>query len=310
MLVGITRDGNWYLYHGDTEGLRKDQWFRKELVTPAVLSCNPKDGGFLLFQEGKVKKLPVDGVFPVLHGKWGEDGTVQGLIKLSGIPLIGCGVLASALAMDKHRAHLLAKEAGISVPRGIVLKDREDSGKWEQAVKTLKLPFYVKPVKEGSSFGITRAETYEDCILGIRKAFSFDDQVLVEEEVPGFEVGCGVMGKETLFAGCVDEIQLEGGFFDYEEKYRLITSQIHMPARISPEMTLRVQNTAKKIYALFGMEGFARIDFFCTPQGELVFNEANTIPGFTAHSRFPNMMKGAGISFGEMLNQIIKEALP
>ena len=307
--IGITKEGNWYFYKGAPENIEGERWFTLENCVPAVLSCNPKDSGFLIFPEGKTERLPVDGVFPVLHGKWGEDGTVQGLIALSGLPVIGCGVLASVLCMDKHRSHILAKEAGIAVPKGVVLKTYMDREEWRKRIRTLSLPLYVKPVREGSSFGISRVEHYDACIPAIEKAFLLDEEVIVEEEVAGFEVGCAVMGKNFLFTGEVDEIELSHGFFDFTEKYQLITSQIHMPARISSEMTYKVKETAKRLYRILGLSGFARVDLFCTPEGGLVFNEVNTIPGFTSHSRFPNMMKGAGLSFGDMLDHIIQEAL-
>ena len=143
----------------------------------------------------------------------------------------------------------------------------------------------------------------------IRLAFRFDDQVILEQSISGFEVGCAVMGNDELVVGELDEVELSGGFFNYDEKYTLKTSALHVPARITPELTQKIKQTAKTIYRVLGCSGFARVDVFLTPDGTIVFNEVNTIPGFTAHSRFPNMMKAAGVSFEQVLARAIALAL-
>ena len=164
---------------------------------------------------------------------------------------------------------------------------------------------FVKPVRAGSSFGVSRVTAPEELEAALRLAFAQDSQIIVEEAVDGFEVGCAVLGREELTVGRVDEIELSGGFFDYTEKYTLKTSRIHMPARIDAQTERRVQQAAKRIFRVLGCEGFARVDLFLTPTGELFFNEVNTIPGFTSHSRYPNMMKGIGLSFPQMLEKLL-----
>jgi len=171
------------------------------------------------------------------------------------------------------------------------------------------LPLFVKPVKAGSSFGIAKIKESSLLPDAVRAALEYDDAVIIEECIDGFETGCAVVGNDELTTGRVDEIELTGDFFDYEEKYTLKTSKIHMPARIDADTETRLREAAKTIYRVLGCRGYARVDIFLTKQREIVFNEANTIPGFTAHSRFPNMMKAVGIGFPEIVDMLIELSL-
>lgn len=208
--------------------------------------------------------------------------------------------------MDKDRAHQLAALAGIRVPRSHVFHSSDDFSRITQAAEELGYPVFVKPVRAGSSFGITKVSGPEELPAAMEEAFRHDSAVILEETIPGFEVGCAVMGNEELTVGLVDEIALSEGFFNYEEKYTLKTSAIHCPARIPPEKAAEIQAAAKTIYRALDCRVFARVDLFLTPDGEIVFNEVNTIPGFTAHSRYPSMMQGIGISFGELVTRLIE----
>lgn len=306
--VGITREGNWFFFRGDAQKIRKDAWHNPQDCVPALLPPGKENHKLLLIEEEGIGEIPVDVAFPVLHGRNGEDGTVQGLIALSGIPLAGCGVLASALCMDKDRAHKLAGLSGVRVPKAFVIRRGEEDAAYDFARQT-GYPIYVKPVKAGSSYGVTRAAGEEELSGAIKLAFGYDDQVILEENIEGFEVGCAVLGRRDLVVGEVDEIELAGGFFDFTEKYTLKTSAIHVPARVSAETARKIKETARTIYRALGCEGFARVDLFLTPEGEIVFNEVNTIPGFTAHSRYPGMMKAAGYSFERLLDTIIRQAM-
>lgn len=299
--VGITRQGDWYRYCGKLENIPADIWWQvpRHLVRVAVSNSRSVRGLIELRNTG-VSVAPVDLAFPVLHGKNGEDGTVQGLFDLAGIPVIGCGTLASALCMDKDRAHKLVQAVGVTVPKSVSLHWGDDID-----VSGLKYPLFVKPVHSGSSFGITKVYQQDDLKAAVALAFQHDDTVIIEENVEGFEVGCAIMGIDELTVGRVDEIELSQGFFDFTEKYTLKTSKIHMPARINASTEKRIQETAKLIYRTLGCSGFSRVDMFLRPDGEIVFNEVNTIPGFTSHSRYPNMMKGIGLSFPEMLDKLI-----
>lgn len=304
--IGITRNGEWYRYAGKRENIRSNTWFadRKNLF-PVVVSPNPSVKGFVEFSEDGCHVIKVDMVFPILHGKNGEDGTVQGLFELAGIPVIGCNTLSSAICMDKDRAHKLVSLTGISVPKSVTFRHSGKEAALKEIEDRLAYPLFVKPVRAGSSFGITRIREKAELGAAIEHAFAYDAEVIVEEEIEGFEVGCAVLGNEELIVGRVDEIELSGGFFDNVEKYTLKTSKIHMPARIGSETEKRIRDTAETIYRALGCSGFARVDMFCTPSGEIVFNEVNTIPGFTSHSRYPNMMKGIGLSFPEMLDRLL-----
>ncbi len=295
LMVGITREGKWLYYTGALEAIVEDQWQRD-----ACVPCT------LLLDRGVGQPA----------------GTVQGLLELTGVPVIGCGTFASAVCMDKDRAHQLAERAGVRVPRSALFRAGADMDSIQAAAKALGLPIFVKPVRSGSSFGITCVKEWEQLPGAVEAAFQNDREVLLEEAIQGFEVGCAVLGTETLTVGQVDEIELSQGFFDYEEKYTLKTSaihcparilpeQAHCPARILPEQAQAVQEAARKIYQALDCKGFARVDFFLTPQGEIVFNEVNTIPGFTDHSRYPNMMKGIGLEFPELIRRIIEtEVVP
>ncbi|MBP1755488.1 MAG: ddl2 [Firmicutes bacterium] len=307
VLIGITRDGNWYRYYGSTDCILDDTWHeRTEECIPVMVSLNRNDHGIIEIFKNYIKRTRLDAIFPVLHGKNGEDGTVQGLFELADIPVIGCGTLCSALCMDKNRAHKLVAQTGIRIPKSVVLTGPVEGKQLLQLVSQLQYPLFVKPVKAGSSFGITKVNHKRSLSIAVKLAFEHDNEVIIEENIEGFEVGCAVLGNQELTLGEVDEIELSAGFFDYTEKYTLKSSKIHIPARVSEEMAGRIKETAALIYRTLGCRGFARVDLFLTPEGEIVFNEVNTIPGFTSHSRYPNMMKGIGLSFDTILDRLIE----
>lgn len=332
--VGITEKGKWYYYTGSVEKILNNTWMNEQDCTPAVLSPNRGENCLLLLKESGVERISVDAALPVLHGRNGEDGTLQGLIELAGIPLAGCGALSSALCMDKDRAHRIVSLSGIRVPKALVLNasvsksvasplgnSSESAAVTKEQLSAARnfadktgYPLYVKPVKAGSSYGVTKVNCSDELAPALSLALQYDNQVLLEENIEGFEVGCAVLGSPMnasteLITGEVDEIELSGGFFDFTEKYTLKTSAIHVPARISPEKSAELKEAAKRIYRALGCSGFARVDMFLTPAGEIVFNEVNTIPGFTEHSRYPGMMRAAGYSFQEVLTKIIEQAV-
>lgn len=316
--VGITREGRWLRFCGSAEDIASGAWERGA-CTPVTLSPDPADHGLLVWAQSGMRRERLDAAFPVLHGKNGEDGTVQGILELAGIPCIGCGVLASAVCMDKDIAHRLAQAAGADVPPCVVLDAGEmealsEAGAIQEALaartQSLRYPLFVKPARAGSSFGITRVETPEKLSEAVSAALLHDDKILIEQGVPGFEVGCAILGAggtgAGLMAGEVDEIELAHGFFDYTEKYTLETARIHMPARLPLAERERIRAAAKTVYRALGCTGFARVDLFYTPEGGIVFNEVNTIPGFTEHSRFPGMMRGAGLAFDALVERLIE----
>lgn len=310
VLLGITRDGRWLHYDGPVDAIPADTWHRDAAhCTPALISPDRETHGLLLLAAAGPSVIRLDAAFPVLHGKNGEDGTVQGLLELAGIPVVGCGTLSSAVCMDKDVAHRLATSAGLAVPPSALFQAWEDPAMLPDLTAGLKLPLFVKPARAGSSFGITRVTDRAELPQAVAAALEHDDKVVIEEGIPGFEVGCAVLGTETLTVGRVDEIELADGFFDYTEKYQLLTAKIHMPARISPEDEDRVQRAAVAAYRALGCTGCARVDFFFTPEGAIVFNEVNTIPGFTSHSRYPAMMAGVGLDFSALVNRLVEQAV-
>ncbi len=304
--VGITREGEWYHYTGGLEQIRDNSWGEeKENLHSVAVSQSRPAPGFLVFDGDGCRRIPVDLVLPVLHGRNGEDGTLQGLFELAGIPVAGCGTLSSALCMDKDRAHKLVGLAGIAVPKAVAFRQADQEAACRKVKESLSCPLFVKPLRAGSSLGITRITKMQELFSAVEFAFTYDTEVIVEEEVDGSEVGCAILGDEVLTVGRVDEVALSGSFFDYTEKYTLQSSRIYMPARVERKTEERIQETAMAIYRTLGCSGFARVDMFYTSSGEIVFNEVNTIPGFTSHSRYPNMMKGIGLSFTEVLDKLL-----
>ena len=308
VLIGITREGNWYLYRGEVEKIPEDTWQSDPGCRQVVMSPDRELHGLWVWEQEGVKALSLDAAFPVLHGKNGEDGTVQGVLELAGVPVVGCTILASALCMDKDMAHVVAAAAGVRVPASGLI-NRWEKVKAKEVADRLGYPVFVKPLRAGSSFGITKVLSEKQLMDAVEAAFAHDSCVIMEEMIRGFEVGCAVMGQEQLTMGAVDEIELSQGFFDFEEKYTLKTSDIHVPARISREKAEEIRQTAAVIYRALRCSGFARVDMFLTPEGNIYFNEVNTIPGFTAHSRYPSMMKEIGMSFEEIVNSLIEAAL-
>lgn len=305
--IGITSNGDSYLYNGPTEFIEEDKWFKGEYLTKISFSSNKSDHGLINMETNEIIKIDI--AFPVLHGKNGEDGTIQGLLELAGIPCVGCDLLSSALCMEKSLAHDLVGMHGILVPKYHSFYGKTSFAKIKEEIKDLGYPVFVKPIKAGSSYGITRVTEESELEAAVDLAFSHDDSITIESEIDGFEVGCAIMGNTDLIAGVPDEIELSSGFFNFEEKYTLKTSAIHLPARIPASEQERVVETAKAIYRILHCKGMARVDMFYTKDKKIVFNEVNTIPGFTSHSRFPSMLKEVGIDFPEVIDKVISLGL-
>ena len=303
ILIGITKEGDWFKFEGDLENIKNDSWLQKGKCTKVVISSSKSDKGIIEIDNNNTNLIKLDAIFPILHGKNGEDGTVQGLIELSGIPLIGCNLLSSSLCMDKYLSHKLVQSYGIKVANSILINNKTKDIYKE--IKKLNFPLFVKPVRAGSSFGITKIESETEIEQAIKEALKYDTEIIIEENIDGIEIGCAILGNDDLIVGELDEIELSNGFFNYTEKYTLKTSQIHVPARIDKEIAQKAKETAKQIYKILKCKDFARVDMFLTPNNEIYFNEINTIPGFTSHSRYPNMMKQIGMSFEELVDKLI-----
>lgn len=309
IMIGISSKGKWFIFDGSEDKIVNDSWCNTLDCTPVIVSIERDERCLLAVKPDGISKITVDVVFPVLHGKNGEDGTIQGMFELAGIPVAGCGVLSSALCMDKHRAHIIANAAGVKIPTAFVIERNTANANVITQAEQIELPLFVKPVKAGSSYGITKVIKLQDLPEAIELAFKYDEKVIIEECISGFEVGCAVLGNETLTIGEVDEIELSDGFFNFVEKYTLETSAIHLPARVSKSVAEKIKQTAQVIYKALDCSGFARVDMFLTDSGKIIFNEVNTIPGFTEHSRYPNMMKAKGLSFTKIITEVIELAV-
>lgn len=313
--IGISEEGKWYVYEGDVDGIEHDTWLSHPSCIPCVLSCSPLQRGILKLHENKTYELlDIDCIFPVLHGKNGEDGTIQGLFELSGIPYVGCGHMSSSICMDKEMTHIILNHAKVPCAPYICVYEHADldvKAVYDEAVEALGLPIFVKPCNAGSSFGISKINTFDGFEQALQEAFYHDGKgkLVLEQAIEGFEIGCAVMGNRAIFAGSVDEIQTSAPFFDYAGKYQMVDSQIYCPARIDEVLFETAREMAKAAYRALNCKGLTRVDMFVTPQHTVVLNEVNTIPGFTATSRYPSMMKAAGIEFPDLINRLVDLAL-
>lgn len=302
--IGITLSGDWFRYYGDYRNIPDGDWPADAANCVSVTVISGTRRGLIELYGKDARFTPIDAVFPVMHGKNGEDGTIQGLFEQADIPVIGCGTLSSALCMDKARAHTLARAAGIAVPDFVTVSAGIARPELLKKAEPLKYPLYVKPVRAGSSFGISRIVSQDALYPAAQKAFEYDREITIEEEVKGREVGCAVLGNNELTIGRADMIETSV-LFDYSEKYNPSVSKIHMPAPIDTAIEKNIQETAARLYRLMDCSGFARVDMFLTPENKIIFNEINTIPGLTAHSRYPNMMKGIGLSLSDVIDKLI-----
>ncbi|MFF2481457.1 D-alanine--D-serine ligase VanG [Paenibacillus sp. NPDC058071] len=309
VMIGITKEGHWYRYEGDPSLIRDDCWDTHESCVPAFIAPSRSRQGLIELVGDHHRYTPLDAVFPALHGKNGEDGTIQGLLELSGIPFVGCGTLSSALCMDKALAKRTVEAAGIAVPAYIAVAPGTAVTDAAAAADKLGYPLYVKPSRSGSSIGIVKAYSLQELKDGIEYALHFDNRLIIERHVDGVELGCAVLGSGEPITGEIDEITLTGEFFDFEEKYSLSTSEIRLPARVDAATAIRAKELALHIYRELNCSGFARVDLFLANDGRLLFNEVNTIPGFTAKSRYPNMMRQAGVGFPDLLDRLIGLAM-
>lgn len=301
--VGITRTGQWRLWRGDSAAIRDGSWEKGGV--PLLINPAPDSPGLLVPADGSPAIRP-DCVFPVLHGRNGEDGRIQGIVRLAGIPLVGCGCLSSALCMDKDRAHRLVAGAGIRVPKATVVADPADPRAAEFADRT-GYPVFVKPIRAGSSIGISKVREPGALIPALKKALEQDREAAVEEYIRGTEIGCAVLGNPGggLICGDLCRLEMDADFFDYTEKYTHKSSRLVIPAGLPEPVGRAIRESALEIYRLLDCRVFARVDFFLTPDGQIVFNEVNTIPGMTELSLYPAMMAAAGIPMTDLLTHMI-----
>jgi D-alanine---(R)-lactate ligase len=301
--IGITKGGAWKLCDGPEANWENGS------SRPAVLSPDRSAPGLLVPEQGRYETISLDVVLPVLHGKLGEDGAMQGLLELSGIPYVGCDIQSSALCMDKSLAYIVARSAGIATPNFSIVTANEHID-----TERLTYPVFVKPARSGSSFGVSKVSREEELLSAVKTARQYDTKVLIEEAVVGSEVGCAILGNDQdLIAGEVDQISLSHGFFRIHQESNPESGSENstpiVPADIPAESRRLVQETAKAIYRALGCGGLARVDMFLKEDGEVVLNEVNTLPGMTSYSRYPRMMAAAGLPLAEVIDRIVSLAL-
>jgi len=251
----------------------------------------------------------VDLVFPVLHSPYGEDGSMQGLLKILDIPFVGPSVLGSAVGMDKDVMKKLLKEANINIGKFIVIKNGEQKS-FNEIKKYLGLPFFVKPANMGSSVGISKVKNEAELVSAIKEAFLYDTKIVIEENIIGQEVECSVLGNEKPIASILGEIIPKKDFYSYEAKYiDAKGAELRIPANLRDDVKKKVQETAIKVFQVLNCEGMGRVDFFVKKNGEVVVNEINTIPGFTSISMYPKLWEASGLPTSELLDVLINLAI-
>ncbi len=297
VLIGINKDCEWV-----TSSIQ--QLFSNEQV---VLNKNRMN--ILTEVSGNFKKLDV--VFPVLHGPFGEDGTIQGLLKLADVPFVGAGVLGSAIGMDKDVMKRLLRDADLPTNQFLTFKSFErDKISFDKIKQKLGLPFFVKPANLGSSVGITKVHNKQELLPALESAFMYDSKIIVEEYIKGKEIECSVLGNDNPIASICGEVISHHEFYSYEAKYLdKDGAKLSIPASISLEVSKKIQKIAVEAFKILCCEGMARVDFFVTAKNKIIINEINTIPGFTSISMYPKLWEASGISYSKLIDTLIEFAI-
>lgn len=312
--VGITKNGDWILYGGkDYSLLPTQEWVDHPANRKAAIS--PVRGqGLLSFEGDCVVREQIDVVFPVLHGENGEDGAMQGLLQMAGLPYVGPHVSASAVAMDKTLTKLVADNASIPQARWILVRNSDLQNRMEDILRDIEskfsYPVFVKPAGTGSSVGVSKAASKDELRDALLQAGIYDEKILVEEFIHGREVEIAVMGNDSPVASVVGEIDSGADFYDYDAKYVSDTSVAYIPARIDDAIAEELREKAVQVYTAIGCQGLSRVDFFVTYEdNRVVFNEINTLPGFTSISMYPKLFMASGIPYDGLIDQLIQLAL-
>lgn len=313
--IGITKTGNWYWYTGDVSKISDGAWEEDEGNKRAFISPDRGQKSLIVLNEIGYELHELDAVIPVLHGKNGEDGTVQGLLQLSGIPFVGCDLLSSALCMDKISTNTILANAGISKAKFTYILAHNFRQNPEKCIAGIEsslpsYPVFVKPSNAGSSVGVTRVTHRDELQAAIEIAIREDSRILIEEGIGGHEVECAVLGNENPLASVIGEIVPANDFYDYEAKYKSNDSKLYIPANISSDLSQKAQEVAVQAYKLMGCAGLARVDFFIeNGTNAVLLNEINTFPGFTSISMYPKLMEKTGIPFKQLLDELINLAI-
>ncbi|MEE4311874.1 MAG: D-alanine--D-alanine ligase [candidate division KSB1 bacterium] len=313
VLIGIDKSGKWYLNDASRFLLNADNPKLVKLsrsTEEIALIQGDREDRLINVTNGK-PECGIDVIFPVLHGTYGEDGTVQGLLKLTDIPFVGAGVLGSAVGMDKDVMKRLLRDAGLPIANFLAYRYSEKSViDYEDVTGMLGTPLFVKPANLGSSVGISKVKSAAEFEDAVNEAFRFDTKILIEESIAGREIECSVLGNQNPIASVPGEVMPQHEFYSYEAKYideKGATLQI--PAKLSDELVVLIQNLALRAFTVLCCEGMARVDFFLTEENNVIVNEINTIPGFTKISMYPKLWDASGISYTELIDRLIQLAI-
>ncbi len=308
--VGITKEGKWMLYRGANFDFTSNNW--QEKGVPCVLSPDTTHSGLILLREGQeFVTVRIDKVFPVLHGKYGEDGTIQGLCKLAQIPYVGCGVAASAISMDKAFTKVVVNAAGVPQANFVVVKEQElkDMATVIHKIESaFDYPYFIKPANAGSSVGISKATTKHELEVGLKEAIKHDNKILIEETIIGREVETAILGNEILTISGIGEILAAAEFYDYDAKYNNQESKTILSANLPKSVKDQIKEYASMVYKAVDAKGLSRVDFFVTEDSKIIFNEINTMPGFTSISMYPMLFEETGLETRKLITQLIELA--
>lgn len=315
--LGITPKGEWMLTDATSEQIRDGSWEKLESNRKAIISPDRSVHGILIEEPGgTLTKRYIDVVFPVMHGQNAEDGTVQGLMTLAGIPFVGPGTTSSAASMDKAITKAIVRQNGDVAQadcyvshKNIYEADKDAEIRGINEYFEGKYPLFVKPANAGSSVGITKAKNMEELKKGLDVAFEVDNKLLVEETIVGREIEVAVLGNENPQASCIGEIFAANEFYDYDAKYTNEASRTEFVCDLPEETEQRVKDAALTVFNVMGCKGMARIDFFLQDDGRVVLNELNTLPGFTSISMYPQLWGESGIPYDQLIDRLIELAL-
>ena len=315
ILIGITKKGEWFQYCGDVSKIFNGDWENDtKNKKKAFISPDTSVGGLVVVENERSYFIKVDAVFPVLHGKNGEDGTIQGLFQLAKIPFVGCDLLSSATCMDKIDTNIILTYAGVKKAKFAFIFKYDFKMNPEKCLNYIeetipKYPVFVKPSSAGSSVGISKVRSRQELADAIEVALREDSRVLVEEYIDGHEIECSVLGNDETMVSICGEIVPANEFYDYEAKYISDNSELHIPARISDEVSDKVREIAEKAYKIMGCGGLSRVDFFVEKTtNEIFLNEINTLPGFTSISMYPKLLEHTGVPYAELIDRLINLA--
>lgn len=311
-VIGITKSGAWYLYTGDYANIIGGEWEQDTAnKKKAVISPDSEDKAILVFDDGGVSKIAIDVIFPVLHGEYGEDGTIQGLFEMSGIPYVGMGVMASANGMDKTSSKIVFENAQIPQADWVVVNKSDDFEEKMNEIETkLGYPCFVKPARTGSSVGVGKAHDRAELKDALENAAKYDRKILVEENIDGHEVECAVLGNDDVKAATVGEIMPTVEFYDFDAKYNDNSTKLQIPADLPEDTIEQIREYAVRAFKALDGDGLSRVDFFVrNSDGKVLLNEINTLPGFTNISMYPKLWGAVGLGYSDLLDRLIELAL-